>query len=48
MVEDLIMEFEETPENTVESLEALGAVQAEIAETLSTAMPRIIRATGLI
>ena len=48
MVEDLIMEFEETPGNTVESLEALGAVQAEIAEVLSKAMPGLIRAAGLI
>ena len=48
MVEDLIMEYEETPEGTVESLADLGAAQAEIAETLSSSMPGICRLTGLI
>ena len=46
MVEDLIMEFAETPDNTVESLEALGAAQAEIAEALSELMVGIIKHTG--
>ena len=47
MIEDLIMEFEETPDNTVESLQALGAAQGEIAETLSTSMPGLLRTIGL-
>jgi GMP synthase (glutamine-hydrolysing) len=37
MAEDIIMEFAETPENTVESLEALGAAQGDIAEALDRA-----------
>lgn len=48
MIEDLIMEFDDTPENTVDSLKELGAAQAEIAETLSDAMPGLVRIAGLI
>ncbi|MFZ2101000.1 MAG: hypothetical protein WAU86_10595 [Oricola sp.] len=48
MAEDLIMEFAETPENTVESLEALGAVQSEIAEALTDLMVGISLHTGLM
>jgi GMP synthase-like glutamine amidotransferase len=46
MAEDIIMEFAETPENTVESLESLGAAQAEIAEALSELMVGISLHTG--
>jgi hypothetical protein len=48
MAEDLIMEFAETPENTVESLEALGAVQGEVADVLSDLMVGISLHTGLM
>jgi GMP synthase-like glutamine amidotransferase len=46
MAEDIIMEFAETPENTVESLEALGAAQSDIAEALTSLMVGISRHTG--
>ncbi len=48
MLEDLIMEFDDTPDNTVDSLEKLGAAQVEIAETLSESMPSLVRIAGLI
>jgi hypothetical protein len=48
MAEDLIMEFAETPDNTVESLEALGAVQGEVADVLSELMVGISQHTGLM
>ena len=48
MAEDLIMEFAETPENTVESLEALGAAQGEIADVLSDLMIGVCLHTGLM
>ena len=48
MAEDLIMEFAETPENTVESLEALGAAQGEIADVLSDLMIDVCLHTGLM
>lgn len=48
MAEDLIMEFAETPDNTVEGLEALGAAQGEIAEVLSGLMVGICQHTGLM
>lgn len=38
MAEDLIMEFAETPDDTVEGLAALGAAQADIAEALTSVM----------
>lgn len=46
MAEDLIMEFAETPENTVEALEALGNVQAEVAAALTELMVGMIVHTG--
>lgn len=46
MIEDLVMEFEETPEGTAESLAALRSVQAEIAESLAGMMVGIIHQTG--
>jgi len=48
MAEDLIMEFAETPENTVESLEKLGVAQSEIAEVLSGLMVGVCIHTGLM
>lgn len=48
MVEDLIMEFAETPENTVEALEALATAQSEIADALSDIMVGISNHMGLI
>ncbi|MFZ1815835.1 MAG: hypothetical protein WBO55_07375 [Rhizobiaceae bacterium] len=48
MAEDLIMEFAETPENTVESLEALGLVQREIADRLSELMVWLVAQAGLM
>ena len=46
MVEDLIMEFADTPDNTVAALDALAAAQAEIAGTLTDLMVGISRRTG--
>lgn len=48
MIEDLIMEFEDTPPDTAETLRQLGQVQAGIAETLSTLMVGLCGATGLV
>lgn len=46
MVEDLIMEFADTPEDTVTPLTALGAHQGEIAESLSRIMVGLSARTG--
>ncbi|SOC03779.1 GMP synthase-like glutamine amidotransferase [Rhodobacter sp. JA431] len=46
MAEDLIMEFSETPEATVEALDALGMAQREIAESLGPFMVALIAQTG--
>ncbi|MDP2780266.1 hypothetical protein [Devosia sp.] len=48
MAEDLVMEFTETPDNTVEALEALGAAQAEIANCLTGLMVGLVDHTGLM
>ncbi len=48
MAEDLIMEFAETPENTVEALGALGAAQANIADALTSIMVGISEHMGLM
>lgn len=48
MAEDLIMEFAETPEHTVEGLRALGDAQQEIADALSQIMVGMINHTGLM
>ena len=47
MIEDLIMEFEDTPPDTAQSLDALGRAQANIAETLTGFMVGFCRFTGL-
>jgi GMP synthase-like glutamine amidotransferase len=46
MIEDLIMEFEETPPHTAEELDKLRSVQARVAEALSQIMVGIVRHTG--
>lgn len=46
MAEDLIMEFAETPDATVEGLAALGAVQGAIAEALGPLMVGVMARTG--
>ncbi len=46
MCEDLIMEFEDTPEDTVGGLEALGASQVGIAEALTDLMVGIVARAG--
>lgn len=48
MVEDLIMEFEETPEGTAETLAELRAAQGEIAGALGEIMVGLILATHLM
>ncbi|MCB6176599.1 hypothetical protein LHP98_00450 [Rhodobacter sp. Har01] len=46
MAEDLIMEFAETPEDTLAGLEALGDAQVEIADRLQPFMVALMRHTG--
>ncbi|MEJ2374619.1 MAG: hypothetical protein P8Y71_04080, partial [Pseudolabrys sp.] len=48
MIEDLIMEFDEVPEDTAEMLEALRAVQGEIAAALGQIMVGLIALTQLM
>ncbi|MFD2173888.1 hypothetical protein [Rhodobacter lacus] len=46
MAEDLIMEFAETPPDTVAALEALGLAQRAIAESLGPLMVSLMQRTG--
>jgi GMP synthase-like glutamine amidotransferase len=48
MIEDLIMEFDEVPEGTAETLAELRAVQGEIAAALGEIMVGLIQITGLM
>jgi len=48
MIEDLIMEFDEAPEGTAETLAALQNAQGEIAASLGAIMVGLIAATGLM
>ena len=48
MVEDLIMEFDETPENTPSALEALRVRQREIEDALVGIMTGLVQSTGLM
>ena len=48
MIEDLIMEFEEVPEGTAETLGELRAAQAEIAAVLGDIMVGLIELTHLM
>jgi GMP synthase-like glutamine amidotransferase len=46
MIEDLIMEFDEAPDDTAAKLEALRTCQAEITEALSQIMVGIVHDSG--
>lgn len=46
MIEDLVMEFEQSPPETAEKLEQLRAVQSGVAEALTHIMVGVIRHTG--
>jgi GMP synthase-like glutamine amidotransferase len=48
MTEDLIMEFADTPEATVEGLDRLGREQGRLAEVLSGLMVGLVQHTGLM
>lgn len=48
MMEDLIMEFAETPDEVSASLQLLGEAQSEIAETLSSLVVGLTRRAGLV
>jgi GMP synthase-like glutamine amidotransferase len=48
MIEDLIMEFDEVPEGTAETLERLRAAQGDIAVALAEIMVGLIEATRLM
>ena len=48
MIEDLIMEFDEVPENTAETLAALRAAQADIAAALGAIMVGLVEITHLM
>jgi len=48
MIEDLIMEFDEVPENTAETLAELRAVQGDIAAAAGSIMVGLIQVTRLM
>jgi GMP synthase-like glutamine amidotransferase len=48
MIEDLIMEFDEVPDGTAETLTQMRSVQGEIAATLGDIMVGLIEKTGLM
>jgi len=48
MIEDLIMEFDEVPENTAETLAALRAVQGDIVAALAEIMVGLVEVTHLM
>jgi GMP synthase-like glutamine amidotransferase len=48
MIEDLIMEFDEVPENTAETLADLRALQGDIAAASAAMMVGLIDVTGLM
>ena len=48
MVEDLIMEFDETPPDTAATLDRLRLEQRAIAENLERIMIAVVSATGLM
>ena len=48
LIEDLIMEFDEVPENTAETLAGLRAVQTDIAAALAAIMVGLVDATDLM
>ena len=48
MVEDLVMEFEEVPENAVESLQTLRGLQTVIEDQLVPIMTGLVQCTDLM
>ena len=48
MIEDLIMEFDEVPERTAETLAELRAAQGQIAAALGEVMVGLVQATHLM
>ena len=48
MIEDLIMEFDEAPGSTAETLAELRAAQAQIAAALGEVMVGLVQATHLM
>ena len=48
MIEDLIMDFDDVPEDTAETLETLRAAQPEIAAALGGIMVGLIERTHLM
>ena len=48
MIEDLIMEFGEAPDNAAETLAALRAAQGEIAQALTSIMVGVVKITRLM
>jgi GMP synthase-like glutamine amidotransferase len=48
MLEDLVMEFEEAPENAAESLEAMRPLKTAIEDSLISIMTGVIQMTGLM
>ena len=48
MIEDLVMEFEETPADLTDGLARLAAVQHALADALSEIMVGLVKATGLM
>jgi GMP synthase-like glutamine amidotransferase len=48
MIEDLIMEFDDVPEETAETLAKLRVVQGEVAAALGEIMVGLIEKTGLM
>ena len=48
MIEDCVMEFEDSPDNVAEGLAALRAVQPECAAALSQIMIGVVQITGLM
>lgn len=48
MMEDLVMEFAETPENVLDGLEALVKSQPDMAEALGPLMVGLVRCMGLM
>lgn len=48
MIEDLVMEFDETPDGVAEGLAQLRAAQAALAEALTEIMVGVVKTTGLM
>jgi GMP synthase-like glutamine amidotransferase len=48
MIEDLVMEFDETPADLTDGLAQLAAVQRKLADALSDVMVGLVKVTGLM